>query len=65
MHVLGVNEIPTCHQVMVHNGKPEMTVKESLELLDRQSESLATGKWVIVMGSNSRDAMSSHFTALI
>jgi len=65
MHVLRVDEIPKCHQVMVHNGKPEMTVTESLELLDRQNEGLATGKRVITMGKNNRDAMSSHFTALI
>ena len=32
MHVLRVHDVPKCHQVMVHTGKPEMTVKESLEL---------------------------------
>jgi hypothetical protein len=65
MHVLRADEEPKCHQVMVQTGKPEMTGKESLELLDRQNEGLATGKWVNAMGSNSRDAMSSHFMALI
>jgi hypothetical protein len=50
---------------MVQTGKPEMTVKESLDLLDRQNEGLVTGKWVIAMGGNSRVAMSSHFMALV
>jgi hypothetical protein len=44
MHVPRVDEIPKRHQVMVHNGKPEMTVKESLELLDRKDVGLPTGK---------------------
>jgi len=34
--VLGVDELPKHHQVMVHVQDPEMNVKESLELPDRQ-----------------------------
>ena len=44
---------------------PEMTVKESLKLPDKQNECLATNEWVITRGTDSRDAMSSHFAALI
>lgn len=55
----------SCCQLVVHVEDPEMTVKESLVLLDRQNEGLDTDYWVIARGSESRDTMSSHFTALI
>ena len=41
-----------------------MTVKEALELLNKQNKDLASHEWV-VRGSESRDAMSAHFTTLI
>jgi hypothetical protein len=44
---------------MVHVEDPEMTVKESLELLDRHNEGLDTDERVIARDSESRDAMSS------
>jgi hypothetical protein len=50
---------------VVHVEDPDMTVKESLVLLDRQNEGLDTDDWVIARGSKSRDAANSHFTALI
>jgi hypothetical protein len=63
-NVLGV-ELPKCCQLVVHVEDPEMTVKESVVLLDRQNEGLDTDGWVIARSSESRDATSSHFTALI
>jgi hypothetical protein len=39
--VLGV-ELPKCCQLVVHVEDPEMSVKESLVLLDRQNEGLDT-----------------------
>ena len=62
--MLGV-ELPKCCQLVVHIEDPEMTVKESLVLLDRQNEGLDTDDWIISRGSKSRDATSSYFTALI
>jgi hypothetical protein len=35
LRVLGVDELPKCHRVVVHVEDPEMSVKEMLELLDR------------------------------
>ena len=49
----------------MHVENPEMSVKETLELLDRQNKGLASNEWVIVRGSKNRDATSSHFAALI
>jgi hypothetical protein len=44
---------------------PEMSVKETLELLDRQNKGLATSEWIVVRGSDSRDVTSAHFAAWI
>jgi hypothetical protein len=65
LHALGVDELPKRHRVVVHVEDPEMTVKETLELLDRQNKGLASSEWVVVRGSESRDATSTHFAALI
>lgn len=40
--MLGVDGLPKCCQLVVHIQDSEMTVKESLELLDRQNEGLET-----------------------
>ncbi|XP_024888738.1 uncharacterized protein LOC112465430, partial [Temnothorax curvispinosus] len=42
-----------------------MPVKEAIELLDRQNEGLQAADWVVARGSESRDATSTHFAALI
>jgi ligand-binding sensor protein len=42
-----------------------MSVKETLEPLDRQKKGLATSEWIVVRGSESRDATSTHLAALI
>lgn len=62
--MLGV-ELSKCCQLVVHVEDPEMTVKESSVLLDRQNEVLDTDDWVIARGSESTDDTSSHFIALI
>jgi hypothetical protein len=63
--VLGVDELPKYYQLVVHVEDPEMTVKESLVLLDRQNEGLDTNDWVIARSRESRVATSSRFAALI
>jgi hypothetical protein len=65
MRAVGVDELPKRHRVVVHVEDPEMSVKETLELLDRQNKGLATSEWIVVRGSESRDATSAHFAALI
>jgi hypothetical protein len=42
-----------------------MSVKETLELPDRQNKGLASSEWIVVRGNESRDSTSAHFTALI
>ena len=49
----------------MHVEDPEMSVKETLELPDRQNKGLASGEWVVVRGSESRDATSAHFATLM
>jgi hypothetical protein len=49
---------------MVHVEEPEMTAKEALEL-GRQNKNLASHEWFVMRGSDSRDATSAHFAALI
>jgi hypothetical protein len=44
---------------MVHVEDPEMTVKESLELLDRHNVGLDTDERVIARDSESTDIISS------
>jgi hypothetical protein len=39
----------------------EITAEEALELLDTQSEGLVSREWVVVRGSDNRDAKSCHF----
>jgi hypothetical protein len=65
LRALGVDELPKCHRVVVHMEDPEMSVKVKLELLDRQNKGLASSEWIIVRGSESRNATSAHFAALI
>jgi len=49
----------------VHIEDPNLPVKRALELLDKQNANLATKDWIITRGSESRDATSTHFAALI
>ena len=62
---MGVNELPKRHRVVVHMEDPKMSVKKTLDLLDRQNKGLASSGWIVVRGSESRDATSTHFAALI
>jgi hypothetical protein len=50
---------------VVHVEDPKLSVKQILGLLDRQNEGLTSGEWIVVRGSESRDATSAHFAALI
>jgi hypothetical protein len=63
--VMGIKAPTFQHQVVVHVQDPEMTAKEALELPDRLNEGLVSHEGVIMRGSESRDATSSHFAALI
>jgi hypothetical protein len=49
----------------VHAEDSKITAEEALELLDRQNEDLASRKWVVVKDSDSMNAKSSHFAAMI
>jgi hypothetical protein len=50
---------------VVHVEDPEISVKETLEPLDRQNKGLASSEWIVVRSSERRDATSAHFAALI
>jgi hypothetical protein len=65
LRALGVDELPKRHRVVVHVEDPKMSVKRALDLLDRQNKGLASSGWIVVRGSESRDATSTHFAALI
>ena len=62
---LRIDELPKRRRVVVNVKKPEMSAKETLELLDRQNKDLAFGEWVVVTGSDSTCATIAHFVALI
>lgn len=42
-----------------------MVVEKAIKLLDRQNTGLGVREWVVVRGSESKDAKSAHFAALI
>jgi hypothetical protein len=65
LRAVGVDELPKRHRVVVHVEDPKMSVKQILDLLDRQNEGLTSSEWVVVRGSESMDATSAHFAALI
>jgi hypothetical protein len=65
LRAVGVNELPKCHRIVVHVEDPKMSVKETLDLLDRQNKGLASSGWIVVRGSKSRDTTNTHFAALI
>lgn len=65
LRVLPVDELPKRHRVVVHVEEPDLSVKEALELLDRQNAGLAPEDWVVSGGSESRDALSTHFACLV
>jgi hypothetical protein len=50
---------------VVNVEDPKMSVKQILDLLDRQNEGLTSSEWVVLRGSESRNATSPHFAALI
>jgi hypothetical protein len=62
---VGIDELPKRHRVVVHVEDPKLSVKQIIDLLDRQNEGLTSGEWIVVRGSESRDATSAHFAALI
>jgi hypothetical protein len=45
LRALGIDEMSKRHRVVVHVEDPEMSVKEKLELLDRQNKGLASSEW--------------------
>ena len=61
----GVDKLPKCHRVVVHIEDAEMTAKEALKLLNREDKGLASCEWVVMIGSESRESMSSRSAALI
>ncbi|XP_071572498.1 uncharacterized protein [Temnothorax nylanderi] len=65
LRALRLDELPRRHRVVVHVEDPKMPVKEAIELLDRQNKGLQAANWVVARGSESRDAASTHFAALI
>ena len=65
LRAVQLDELPRRHRVVVHVEDPRMPVKEAIELLDRQNEGLQAADWVVARGSESRDATSTHFAALI
>lgn len=44
LHVL--NELPKHHRIVVYVEDPKLSVKEALELFDRQNEGLQVVDWV-------------------
>ncbi|KYN02056.1 hypothetical protein ALC62_07125 [Cyphomyrmex costatus] len=65
LHVLPAGELPKRHRVVVHVEESDLAVEEAIKLLDRQNTGLGAREWVVVRGSESRDAKSAHFAALI
>jgi len=65
LRVLPADGLPKRHRVVVHVEEPDLTAEETVKLLDRQNTGLAAREWVVVRGSESRDAKSSHFAALV
>ena len=65
LRVLPADELPKRHRVVVHVEEPDLSVKEAIELLDRQNAGLALGDWVVSGGSERRDASSTHFACLV
>jgi len=65
LRVLPAGELPKRHRVVVHVEEPDLTAEETVKLLDRQNTGLAAREWVVVRGSESRDAKSAHFAALV
>ena len=63
--MLGADELPRRHRVVVHVDDTEITVEEASELLPRQNKDMASHEWVTVRGSESKNAMSAHCAALI
>ena len=58
-------ELPKRHRVVIHVDDPDQTAEESIKFLSRQNVGLDAGRWLVVKGSESRDAKSSHFAAMI
>lgn len=64
LRALRVNELPKRHRVVVHVVHPKKPINEILNLIDRQNPK-AGSDWMIVKGSESRDAKRTHFAALV
>jgi len=65
LRVLSVDELPKRHRVVVHVEEPDVSAEEALRLLGKQNMGLATNDWIVIKGSESRDATSTHFACLI
>jgi hypothetical protein len=60
-----VDELHKRHRVVFHVEEPDVTTGKVLSLLGRQNDILATSDWVVIRGSESRDAKSAHFACLV
>lgn len=65
LRVLPFDELPKRHRVVVHVEEPDVSVEEVLRLLGKQNMGLATNHWIVIRGSESRDATSTHFACLV
>jgi len=65
LRALPADELPKRYRVVVHVEEPDLTVEETIKLLDRQNTGLAAGEWVVIRGSASKDAKSAYFAALV
>ena len=59
------DELPKRHRVVIHVDDLDQTAEESIKFLSRQNAGLDAGEWLVVKGSESGDAKSSHFAAMI
>jgi len=65
LHVLPAEELPKRHLIVVHVEEPDLVVEKTIKLLDRQNIDLNARGWVVLRESESRDAKSAHFAAMI
>lgn len=63
LHAAMLDELLRRHRVVVYMGKPDLTSKETIKLLDRQNTGLGAREWVVGESTN-RDALNAHFLPL-
>ncbi|XP_015127907.1 uncharacterized protein LOC107048951 isoform X3 [Diachasma alloeum] len=65
VHVVSLSELTKKHSIVVYVEDPEITSQEALCFLEKQNKGLMASKWVVVRGSETKDAKNSNFVALI